>query len=433
MPEARVQQVQHGVLHTADVQVDAAGIARTVGLRARTHPVGLVLLGAERLRVRGVHVAQLVPGATGPLRHDVRVAGVVLQAIPEIQLDVQPVGGLRQRGRGLRVRVLRIEGHGRVVLDLREQHGQLGFRQGVRRTVGVEDDGEGLAPVPLAREQPVAQLVLHGAPAGAGLLQVRDDGGLRLRDAEAVDVQVGVRRVHRGALADVGLVRDAGLAAHHLDDGQAELRGELVVAHVVAGDCHDRAGAVAHQHVVADEDGDLGAAQRVHREGAQEDARLLLALLALQIGLGGDRRAVRGHGLGGGAGAAGPALVRPGGPGVGGQLIDQRMLGGEHHVGGAEQGVGAGGEDLDPLTGGGEGHAGAAAASDPVALHGLDLLGPVQHIQVVDQAVRVGGDPHHPLPQLFAVHGEVAALAATVGGDLLVGEHGAQSGAPVHQ
>ena len=78
VPEPRVQQVQHRVLDTADVQVDAAGIAGAVLGRARPHPVRLVLLGAERLRVVRVGVAQLVPGAARPLRHDVGVAGVGL-------------------------------------------------------------------------------------------------------------------------------------------------------------------------------------------------------------------------------------------------------------------------------------------------------------------------------------------------------------------
>ena len=44
-------------------------------------------------------------------------------------------------------------------------------------------------------------------------------------------------------------------ALDHLDDGQAELRGELPVALVVAGHAHDDAGAVAHEDVVGNEHG----------------------------------------------------------------------------------------------------------------------------------------------------------------------------------
>ncbi len=41
------------------------------------------------------------------------------------------------------------------------------------------------------------------------------------------------------------------------------------------------------------------------------------------------------------------------------------------------------------------------------------------------------GDPHHPLPQRPPVHRVVADVAAAVGRDLLVGQHGAKAGTPV--
>ena len=74
---------------------------------------------------------------------------------------------------------------------------------------------------------------------------------------------------------------------------------------------------------------------------------------------------------------------------------------------------------------------GADAAADPVALHQLDRLGPVEQVEVGEQAVGVRGDAQHPLLQRAAEHRVVAALAAAVGGDLLVREHGAERRAPV--
>ncbi len=71
------------------------------------------------------------------------------------------------------------------------------------------------------------------------------------------------------------------------------------------------------------------------------------------------------------------------------------------------------------------------APADPVALHRLDAIGPVEQFEVVDQPVGVGGDAHHPLAHAALEHGEVAAVAAAVGGDLLVGDDGAEPGAPV--
>ena len=214
----------------------------------------------------------------------------------------------------------------------------------------------------------------------------------------------------------------------------------------MCGDRHDRAGAVAHQHVVGNEDRNLLSVNRIRRERPGEDTRLLLVLLTLEIRLRRDRRAIVLDRLGGRRRSVGPSLVdcRALGsrrPRVGGEHVDQRVFRGEHHVGGAEQGVGSRGEDVDRhLAIGlcrdaryGELHLGAARTPDPVALHGLDLLGPVQHLEVVEQAVGVRGDAHHPLPQVLAEHREVSAVTSTVGGDLFVGEHRAETRRPVDE
>src|SRR5205823_14493227 len=42
---------------------------------------------------------------------------------------------------------------------------------------------------------------------------------------------------------------------------------------------------------------------------------------------------------------------------------------------------------------------GPFAPSDPVALHLLDRLGPVNQLQVVHQPLGIRGDAQHPLPQ----------------------------------
>ena len=127
----------------------------------------------------------------------------------------------------------------------------------------------------------------------------------------------------------------------------------------------------------------------------------------------------------------------PGRPGGRHQRVDQLVLGRQHHVGGAEDGVRPGGEHPDasraPVWSGREVDVRAGGAADPVALHQLDRLGPVQRVQVVQQPVAVRGDPHHPLLQVALEDREVAPVGPAVGGDLLVGQHGAQPGAPVHR
>ncbi len=437
-PEAGVQQVQHGVLGAADVQVDAA-VRHAL---ARAHPVLLDLGVDQLLAVVRVQVAQLVPAGTGPVGHGVGLAAELPgpASVAQVQGDVDPVLVARQRGLGLGVGVVRVEGAGRVVLDLGQFKGQHRLGQRVGDAVLVVDDREGLAPVALAAEQPVAQPEVDGALADALARQPLGDAGLGLDDAQAVQGDGVVRgvdecRVVRGEgvlpLRGVGAAAVGGL--HDAADRQLEGACEREVTGVVGGDGHDRAGAIAHQDVVGDEDGDALAVDRVGGVGADEDAGLVLGLgLTLDVGLGRGLRAVGGDGLGGGGVTAGPHLVGALGPGGRGELLHQRVLRRQHHVGGAEQGVGAGGEDGDALAVQGEVDAGTLGAADPVALLELDGLGPVQLVQVVQQPVGVGRDPHVPLAQLGLEDREVAALGAAVGGDLLVGQHGTQPRTPVH-
>ena len=108
VPEAGVQQVQHCVLDTADVEVDAAGMVRPhVG--ARAHPVLLVLDGTETFVVEWIDVAHLVPARASPLRHHVAVAAVGLHAVAEVEFDVHPVVEPVQRALRVGHRVIGVE------------------------------------------------------------------------------------------------------------------------------------------------------------------------------------------------------------------------------------------------------------------------------------------------------------------------------------
>ncbi len=123
-------------------------------------------------------------------------------------------------------------------------------------------------------------------------------------------------------------------------------------------------------------------------------------------------------------------------------LLDQRMFGRQHHVGGAEQRVGPGGEDADcrvaavgfavlrTVAKQGKIDLRAFALADPVALHLLDRFGPIDQFQIVEQAVGIGGDAQQPLPQRHADDGMAATFGFAVD-DFFVGQHGAQRFAPV--
>ena len=119
---------------------------------------------------------------------------------------------------------------------------------------------------------------------------------------------------------------------------------------------------------------------------------------------------------------------------VGGQLGHDRVLGGDHGVGHAEAGVGPGGEDLQAqvvMTHDRQPERRPLGATDPVALHRLDPLGPVQIVDVVQQLLGVVGDLEEPLLQVLALDQVPGALTGAVGQDLLVGQHRLAARAPV--
>ena len=270
--------MQHRVLDPADVQVDAAGPV----LRVRPHPVPLDLGVDQPLGVGRVQVADLVPAGPGPLRHRVGLAAVSPRPVAQVQLDLDPVGQPGQRRLGVRVgRVRTVVRARREVGHVRQLDRQHRLRQRQRQPVGVVDDRERLPPVPLPAEQPVPQLVGDRRLAPALGRQPGGDPGLRLLRAQPVQRDLGVRGGHQDAVPGVPLrpLDRRGVPADpvpleplvrrrdDLDDRQPEPLRELQIPLVVRRHRHDRPGAVAHQHVVGDEDRHLPAVDRVQRGG----------------------------------------------------------------------------------------------------------------------------------------------------------------------
>ena len=187
----------------------------------------------------------------------------------------------------------------------------------------------------------------------------------------------------------------------------------------MARHAHDDAGAIAHQHVVGDEQWHVLAAGGVDGlDALQPDAGLLLVQLApLKVGLAGGLLDIGGHSI--------PVLdlVLP--------LLEIGMLRGDDHIGHAEQRVAPGSVDRQLVAvGGGEVHLRALGPADPILLLDLHPLDEVQVVQVVDEPVGVLGDGQHPLALLLADDLAAAAFAHTVH-DLLIGQDDLAAGAPV--
>ena len=202
-------------------------------------------------------------------------------------------------------------------------------------------------------------------------------------------------------------------------DRQPELAGELEVALVAARHGHDRAGAVAHQHVVGDPHRDRLAVERVGGVRAGEHAGLLAGLvlavdrpssLPPACGTRRPRRRCSGVVSASTSGCSGASTMNVAPNSVSGRVVNT-VIGPASATRSAP----------------------SAPSLRPIQLRCIVLIdvGPVEQVEVVDQAVGVGGDAHHPLAHVALEDREVAAVGAAVGGDLLVGDDGAEAGAPV--
>ena len=417
--EAAVEQVQNGVLDATDVVIDG-------------HPTVGGLAGERQLGVVRVGIAQVIPAGASEGVHGI---GLALG-----RAAADRAGGLVELlalGEGLA---------GAQVQVLGQRHRQLVLGYGDDAAVLAVDGWDGVAPIALTGNEPIAQTELDLATTAAHGLEVGHDRSLALGVLAAAHAGV-LAGLDERALGSVGAIPVDGLGMEGIDglaagldgcavvivqddrhDRQIILACELKVALVAAGNGHDGAGAVVGNNVVGNPHGDLLAVDRVHHVAAGKGTVLLEGALGTFDG--GDMLGVLddlGHGL---------LVLR-----TLDELVQTRVLGSQDKEGDTEERVGSRGEDGDLtlvaldglaiLVAQGKVDLGALGTTDPVGLHLLDALGPAgELLQVIEQLLRVLGNLEVPLLQV-ALLGLGAAAPALALGDLFVGQNGLAGGAPV--
>ena len=275
-----------------------------------------------------------------------------------------------------------------------------------------------------AGDQPVAQAVVDHAHALTLIGEPGDGRRLGLRHRHAVEESgVDLDPVTREGAGEV--IGEAVGRLRRADDGETVGGGEGEVPLVFGRHRHDRTRPVAHEHVVGDVERHRLTGERVDHVTAGKGAPLVerTTLGRGPLDLSGSRH-------------LGLELLHRRTLCVGGQLVDQGVLGGQHGIGHPKAGVGTGGEHPDgqvrpPVHD--EVHLGPLGPTDPVALHGLDPLGPLEVVEALKELVGVVGDLEEPLLEVTLEHEVAGALAGAVGLDLLVGEDGVAARAPVHR
>ncbi len=115
------------------------------------------------------------------------------------------------------------------------------------------------APWALARDQPIAQAIIHRAFADTLFFQPRGDFAFGGFDIHAIE------ETRIGELSGAGICLGADRESFRIGifrhddgrDGEFVFAGEIEIALVVRGAAEDRAGAIAHQHEVRDIDRQL--------------------------------------------------------------------------------------------------------------------------------------------------------------------------------
>ncbi len=256
---------------------------------------------------------------------------------------------------------------------VRQRNRQLLVRHRHDAMLWAIDDGDGHAPVALPRDQPVAQPKGDGPLADATAFGLGNDLRQAVFDAEPA-VGIGVDEealigLKRGLEWPSGRFRGR---ADDLTDRELIFLRELEVARVVGGHAHDRPRAISGEDVVRDPDRDALVRKWVDRRGAGEYPGLhMLGREALDLGLA--------FGLLDVVVDVAPVVGRD-------DLLNELVLGRDHHEGGAEDGIRSGGEHLEATVAFDlEVQIGALAAPDPVGLHHLDAFRPaVELLQVVE-------------------------------------------------
>src|ERR1035441_7990261 len=200
--EARIHEVEHGVLVAADVHVDR-------------QPVPGAIRVQRTIREVRRRVAQEVPARVEEVVADVGFPPGRLAALWTGHID--PGLALGEGGDA--------RADGAEVLDRGEEDGKVFVGHAHWAVDGTVDDGKRRPPVPLPRDDPVPQAVLHVCGAGTAPLQHLDDARPALE---------GRRPVERAGVDHRPLARPCGggdvSTGDDLDDGEVMGPGKLPVA-----------------------------------------------------------------------------------------------------------------------------------------------------------------------------------------------------------
>ena len=334
--------MKYRVLYAADIHI------------YRKHLVCL-FSGNQFLVIVIIHIAQEIPGRPCPLRHGV---GLSLGRLSTYRaLAVHPLVNSSQ---------WRFSGSGRLIgFYLRQAKRKFFFRYRNGSAVRTMHDRNWLAPVSLAGEYPVTQLVVHGCPAKSALLDDMRRLFLKYRGFHAIPFSGIDHSSCRFCIGFCHIFDFLAVLGDNLDDRNSKLGCKFKVTVVMSRNAHDGSCTIIRQNVIRQPDWSLLPVQRVDRVTSGKYAGLFLILHTVYVRLHGRIVDILLYRL--------SCLIRS-------QALGKFVLRRKYHEGSAIKGIWPGGVDRDFFFSSvnWEIYFRAIGLSNPVCLHLLNLLRPVQ-------------------------------------------------------
>ena len=377
------------VFGTADVKIDVS-------------PVFISFFRDESVAVVRVHVAEVVCRRAGKSRHGAELEGTTVGGSPVFGTAEWWLAAFSRE----------------ELVDFRELEWQEFFRKRLWLVVLVVINREWLTPISLTAEDGVAEAVVNLYLSDSGLC----DEFLGLGDCffhlEPVEAEAFVAGVGHDAFFCIETFLADVAPFDKRDNREVEVTSESIVAAVVGRHCHNCAGTVSSENVVADVDRNLLSGNGIYSIRTAEHTRHFLV----------DHSFAFGFALG-----FGDVFVDSGAALRRGNLVDILAFGREDHECDAENSVGTSGENQQVFVGANEWelHFGTFAVSNPVSLSFLERVGPVDCIEATEQTTGVCAYAKTPLVHEFLLNGITAADREAFA-HLVVGEHCSEFWAPVY-
>ena len=218
---------------------------------------------------------------------------------------------------------------------------------------------------------------------------------------------------------------------------QTKSSSKIKVSLISTRHSHNRTSTVAHQHIIRNKNRNLRAGNRVGGIQSREITGLSAVICyTIHSSLSHSFTTILTHSLAQRFITASPCLRYISIP-ISWNMLEKWMVYSNHSKSCTEQSIGTRGIYFHILSTVSSWyfkmHSSTMRFTDPIALHSLNFIWPINAIEVFNQAMTVGSNAHGPLRKLTLKNREITALRLTFSSNLFISKNSSQTWAPVHR